>query len=105
MSADGELPGMWEGSDLLGGWADTDGTDARARLYAALMKGGPHSPDRSERASAFIDAFAHELAEKQRAWAQQEYDRDIHVDEFTFRRLKEQADLIDPAKEGERGQQ
>ncbi|MFD3531976.1 hypothetical protein [Streptomyces sp. NPDC058664] len=50
-----------------------------------------------------LDAFAHELAERQRDWAQREYDRDIHVDEFTLRRLREQADLIDPTKESDRG--
>lgn len=31
--------------------------NARAELYAALMAGGPHSPDRSEKASALIDSF------------------------------------------------
>jgi hypothetical protein len=31
--------------------------NARDELYAALMAGGPHSPDRSEKASALIDAF------------------------------------------------
>lgn len=30
---------------------------AREELYAALMSGGPHSPDRSELASARIDAY------------------------------------------------
>lgn len=40
---------------------------ARSELYAALMHGGPHSPDRSEKASMLIDAYAHELAEKIRA--------------------------------------
>ncbi|HEX5567421.1 MAG TPA: hypothetical protein VFY14_10945 [Streptomyces sp.] len=30
---------------------------ARKDLYAALMQGGPHSPDRSEKASAMLDAF------------------------------------------------
>lgn len=42
---------------------------AREELYSALMRGGPHSPDRSEKASAFIDAYAHELAEKAAAEA------------------------------------
>jgi hypothetical protein len=37
---------------------------ARERLYSALMVGGSHSPDRSERASRLIDAYAHELAER-----------------------------------------
>lgn len=40
---------------------------AREELYAALMAGGPHSPERSEKASARIDTFAHQLAERQRA--------------------------------------
>ncbi|MEU0159004.1 hypothetical protein ABZ154_09215 [Streptomyces sp. NPDC006261] len=37
---------------------------AREELYAALMKGGPHSPDRSEKASHLIDDLLHEEAEK-----------------------------------------
>lgn len=40
---------------------------ARDELYAEVMSGGTHSPDRSERASALIDAYAHELAEKIRS--------------------------------------
>lgn len=35
--------------------------NARADLYAALMAGGPHSPQRSEKASALIDAFRAEV--------------------------------------------
>jgi hypothetical protein len=35
--------------------------NARQALYAAVMKGGPHSPDRSEKASELIDAFAAEV--------------------------------------------
>lgn len=34
---------------------------ARRDLYAALMAGGPHSPDRSEKASERIDAFRAEV--------------------------------------------
>jgi hypothetical protein len=34
--------------------------NARRDLYAELMAGGPHSPDRSEKASALIEAFAAE---------------------------------------------
>lgn len=37
---------------------------AREELYAALMKGGHHSPDRSEKASYLIDNLLHEEAEK-----------------------------------------
>lgn len=44
---------------------------AREELYAAVMSGGYHSPERSERASARIDAFRAEVlreaAEKIRA--------------------------------------
>jgi hypothetical protein len=58
---------MWEEADLMGGRGDTDGMSARERLYAALMRGGSHSPDRSERASQLLDAHAHELAEEIRA--------------------------------------
>lgn len=39
---------------------------ARRELYQELMRGGPHSPDRSDRASQLIDDFVHELAEKLR---------------------------------------
>lgn len=34
---------------------------AREELYAAVMSGGEHSPERSERASARIDAFRAEV--------------------------------------------
>ncbi|HTE57052.1 MAG TPA: hypothetical protein VK698_39635 [Kofleriaceae bacterium] len=34
---------------------------ARKALYAALMVGGPHSPERSDRASARIDAYRAEI--------------------------------------------
>lgn len=37
---------------------------ARRDLYAALMAGGPHSPERSEKASHLIDAFAAELRDE-----------------------------------------
>lgn len=35
--------------------------NARRDLYAALMAGGPHSPDRSEKASKQIEAFRAEI--------------------------------------------
>lgn len=34
---------------------------AREELYAAVMSGGEHSPERSERASARIDAYRAEV--------------------------------------------
>lgn len=34
---------------------------AREELYAAVMSGGYHSPERSERASACIDAYRAEV--------------------------------------------
>ncbi|WP_405747687.1 hypothetical protein [Streptomyces canus] len=37
---------------------------ARRDLYAALMAGGPHSPERSEKASRLIDAFAAEVRDE-----------------------------------------
>jgi hypothetical protein len=80
---------MWEEADLSGGWADTAGMSARELLYVALMNGGPHSPARSERASALIDAFAHELAEEIRA----ESDPGSPIFVIT---AEEAADLIDP---------
>lgn len=65
---------------------------ARKQLYAALMNGGPHSPQRSESASALIDAFAHELAERQRkAYAGEGPDEDNWI-----RTPFDAADLIDP---------
>jgi hypothetical protein len=46
---------------------------AREELYAAVMSGGYHSPERSERASACIDAYRaevlREVAESVRRWA------------------------------------
>ncbi|MFE2850541.1 hypothetical protein ACFXJO_05335 [Streptomyces lavendulae] len=39
--------------------------DSRARLIAYLCQAGLSTP----RANAVVDAFAHNLAEKQRAWA------------------------------------
>ena len=38
--------------------------NARRDLYAALMAGGPHSPERSEKASRLIDAFAGEVRDE-----------------------------------------
>jgi hypothetical protein len=45
---------------------------------------------------AVKNAHAHQLAERQRAWAKEQYDQDIYVDEMTYGLLKKQADLIDP---------
>lgn len=39
---------------------------ARRALYVELMSKGPHSPDRSERASELIDDFVRELVEEGR---------------------------------------
>lgn len=64
---------------------------AREKLYAAVMRGGPHSPDRSEQASALIDAFAHELAEEIR-----QAEPDWDGDEEPFAAWNAAADLIDP---------
>jgi hypothetical protein len=94
---------MREEADLMGGWADTDGMDARAVLYAALMRGGPHSPDRSERASALLDAYAHELAEKVLALRGSVPDlkaRQLFKDGYDAA-LMVAALTIDPEKEGE----
>jgi hypothetical protein len=54
------------------------------------------TPDTASAFGDALDDFAHELAEKQRAWAKETYDKDIYVDEMTYQRLREQADLIDP---------
>jgi hypothetical protein len=64
---------------------------AREKLYAAVMRGGPHSPDRSEQASACIDAFAHELAEEIRNSESLRDFTDDHMGDCNAA-----ADLIDP---------
>jgi hypothetical protein len=46
--------------------------------------------------NAFIDAFAHELAEKQRAAAKSEFDRDVYIDELSMQFTGKVIDLIDP---------
>lgn len=48
----------------------------------------------------FIDAFAHELAEQQRAAAKTEFDRDIYIDELSMRFTAKVIDVIDPEAEG-----
>jgi hypothetical protein len=48
----------------------------------------------------FRDAFAHELAEKQRAAAKTEFDRDIYIDELSMRFTNKVIDVIDPESEG-----
>lgn len=58
---------------------------ARKELYSFAMKGKEHSPDNSDRMSALIDAFAHELAEKIRIAYPNKFSRENAV-----------ADLIDP---------
>ncbi|WP_371666006.1 hypothetical protein OG306_33300 [Streptomyces sp. NBC_01241] len=63
---------------------------AREELYAALMKGGPHSPDRSEKASYLIDNLLHEEAEKIRRHAEPKSDRVYAMGAFVA------ADMIDP---------
>ncbi|MEV6547912.1 hypothetical protein AB0M57_04285 [Streptomyces sp. NPDC051597] len=40
---------------------------ARRDLYAVLMAGGPHSPDRSEKASQLIDEFRAEVLAEAKA--------------------------------------
>jgi hypothetical protein len=55
------------------------------------MAGGPHSPERSEKASARIDAFAHELAEKIRNSERLRDYTDDHMGD-----CNEAADEIDP---------
>lgn len=46
--------------------------------------------------SGLLDAFAHELAEKQRAAAQAEFDKDVYIDELSMRFVGMVIDLIDP---------
>lgn len=47
--------------------------------------------------NALIDAFAHELAEKQRAAAKAEFERDVYIDELSMRFMSTVIDSIDPA--------
>jgi hypothetical protein len=67
---------------------------ARYALFKALFL--PSEGMSRASVDGLIDALAHELAEKQRAWAKETYDKDIYVDEMTYQRLREQAALIDP---------
>ena len=46
----------------------------------------------------FIDAFAHELAEQQRARAQAEFEKDVYIDELSMRFMGAVIDGIDPLK-------
>jgi hypothetical protein len=69
---------------------------AREELYATLMRGGPHSPDRSEKASMLLDAYAHELAEKQRARANASAMMRSERMQGIAQGLRIGADLIDP---------
>ena len=50
--------------------------------------------------NALIDAFAHELAEQQRAAAKKEYEQDIYIDELSMRFASKVIDGIDPEAEG-----
>jgi hypothetical protein len=43
-----------------------------------------------------VDAFAHELAEKQRVAAKTEFDRDVYIDELSMQFTGKVVDLIDP---------
>jgi hypothetical protein len=70
----------------------------RAALYAQLMAGGPHSPQRAEKASQLIDGFAHALAEVQRDALKKTDDPVFYEGEAGWL-----PDLIDPeaAEDGE----
>jgi hypothetical protein len=49
-----------------------------------------------EDAKRMVDAFAHELAEKQRVAAKAEFDRDVYIDELSMQFTGKVIDLIDP---------
>jgi hypothetical protein len=49
-----------------------------------------------EDAKRMVDAFAHELAEKQRVAAKTEFDRDVYIDELSMQFTGKVVDLIDP---------
>ena len=67
--------------------------NARADLYAALMAGGPHSPERSEKASALIDAFrADVLAEVDRLRAELGAEKSAH--RFTLRQRNNRSNRL-----------
>jgi hypothetical protein len=75
-------------------------------VYALKVSGALRREEISVEANKLIDAFAHELAEKQRAFAEQE---DAHLRSTSatiyVQGIRDAADLIDPTKEGDRGQQ
>lgn len=70
--------------------------NARDRFIEVLRSRGMLKPGEEWVVDANLNAVAHELAERQRDWARKTYDSDVYVDEMTYARLKEQADLIDP---------
>lgn len=77
---------------------------ARGDLYVFGMSGKEHSPDNSDRMSALIDAFAHELAEKIRENWRREYSAVCNnIGTADARRWAQggggAADLIDPQVE------
>lgn len=100
MSADGELPGMWEESDLSGGWADTEDMSARERLIRSVYQ----KPSQNQM-EQLVDAFAHELAE--RLHALRAIVPDAHKDQAWKDGYAKAVEIaisyIDPMKEGDRG--
>ena len=79
--------------------ADDEG-DAEASARADLVNGlAEHACCFSEDdAKLMVAAFAHELAEKQRARAQAEFEKDVYIDELSMRFMGTVIDSIDPAK-------
>lgn len=70
--------------------------DARSQLIAHLQQAGLTTA----RAEANVDAYAHELAEQQRADAQARHDRDYSDNRiFRLTGARAAADLIDPQKQ------
>jgi len=72
--------------------------DAAVSARDALMGALWDNYTRAEK-NAFIDAFAHELAERQRAEAQKEFERDVYIDELSMRFVSTVIDGIDPLKD------
>ncbi|WP_328436900.1 hypothetical protein OHA71_06445 [Streptomyces sp. NBC_00444] len=70
--------------------------EARDRLYTAIEECGSYEDPRD--IHDLIDDYTHALADKQRAAAKAEYDRDVHIDDLSMRFMTQVIDLIDPAK-------
>lgn len=70
---------------------------AREELFKGLIEHACCFDD--EEADKLLDAFAHELAERQRVAAKKVHDEDIYIDELSMRFVNKVIDGIDPEAE------